>query len=192
MKIFFLASIHDRAQFDENYKTLADAAKQQGHTLINDHIFEYSPEQLQTMEDKDLLAYHKKVMDGIKKADAIFAEVSSSSTSVGYLLATAMQMAKPVIIFYSGSKEPLIFRSLEKINDKIEIIRYSSLEDLKNEMSFVIEFINNTQDTRFNFFVAPDHSHYLDWVSKTQKVPRSVYLRKLIDEDMESYPDFEG
>jgi hypothetical protein len=99
-------------------------------------------------------------------------------------------MGKPVVVFYSGDEEPHLFRSLEVTNDKLVVVRYSSLDDLDNEVPLMVDFINDTQDTRFNFFVSPSISAYLDWVSKAKRVPRSVYLRKLIDEDMEKNEDY--
>jgi hypothetical protein len=138
-----------------------------------------------------IIKRYKKNMVALKKADAVFAELSYNSTSAGYMVAAAVSMGKPVVIFYSGQEEPHLFRSLETVNEKLVVVRYKAIADLDHEVAMMIDFINDAQDTRFNFFVSPGISSYLDWVSKNRRIRRSVYLRKLIDEDMEGNEDFQ-
>jgi hypothetical protein len=190
MKIFLGASIHGKAKYQVNYQLIADEAQAQGHTVLSDHVLGTTQEVVASGDQDADLAFHRKVMDGLKQADALFAEVSYPSTSVGYLVSVAVQMGKPVVVFYSGTEEPHLFRSLEKTNDKFQIIRYNSLENLKSEIPFAAEFVSSVQDVRFNFFISPELSVYLDWIARNRKIPRSVYLRNLIDADMVLQNDF--
>ena len=186
MHIFFSTSVYGKADPDQNSQAIVAAVEKAGHTIEADHIFSVTPEEMASWTEEQDLAYHKKVLERIKKADALFAEVSKPSTSVGYLIATAVQAGKPVVVFYSGNQEPHLFKSLEKLNDRFQVVRYSTIEELDDEVPYMIDFIESSQDVRFNFFVSPSISSYLDWVSKTKKIPRSVYLRRLIDQDIET------
>jgi len=55
-----------------------------------------------------------------------------------------------------------------------------------------MELANKNIDVRFNFFVSPKIISYLDWVSKNRMVPRSVFLRELIEKEMKKDKDFRG
>jgi len=185
MKIFFCASVHGKPKFESEYRLIEIRVKSLGHELVADHIFKNDSVTMETWTTKQHKEFYKLLVDGIKKADAVIAEVSYSSTSVGYLIAMALHAGKPTVVFYSGKEEPNLFRSLEEVNEKFQVIRYHSTQELEKEVPFGIEFILSAQDTRFNFFLTPDLSNYLNWVSKTRKTPRSVYLRDLIEADME-------
>lgn len=192
MNIFFIASIHGRKQYQANYERIVALVTEAGHTIKANHILEAdSKEILGNTEESALVKRYKKIIADIKKADAIFAELSYNSTSSGYLVALAVSLGKPVVIFHAGSEEPHLFRSMETVNEKLVVVRYKEISDLDQEVPLMIDFINDAQDTRFNFFVSPGISSYLDWVSKNRRIPRSVYLRKLIDEDMEGNEDYQ-
>jgi hypothetical protein len=45
-------------------------------------------------------------------------------------------------------------------------------------------------DTRFNFFISPKIGNFLDWIAKKKKLPRAVYLRKLIEDDMDKNKEY--
>lgn len=182
MKIFFAASIHGKHTFLPNYKVIIDAVSEYGHTVVADHLL--------NSDASDETGYDVAIIDSIKKADVLFAEVSHPSTSVGYMISLAIQASKPVVVFYSGSEEPHLLKTLEKTNDKIQVIRYSAIDELKTEIPYVLDFAASAQDVRFNFFISPELSSYLDWVSRQNRTPRSVYLRQLIDNDMAKQGEF--
>jgi hypothetical protein len=192
MNIYFIASIHGRKQYQDNYQKIVELVQAAGHTIKADQILAANSQDILEQDDEDaIVKRYKKNLVALKKTDAVFAELSYSSTSAGYMVAAAVAMGKPVVIFYSGQEEPHLFRSLETINDKLVVVRYKRLQDLDHEVSMMLDFINDAQDTRFNFFVSPGISAYLDWVAKNRRIPRSVYLRKLIDEDMEANDEFQ-
>lgn len=122
----------------------------------------------------------------IKKADAFFAKVSRPTTVLGYLIGIALQQGKPVILFIPTTSKQTFFKALDKANEKFQIVQYveTDLEQLKRDVALAVEYIDSSQDTRFNFFVSSDISTYLNWISKNRRLPRSVYLRELIDNDM--------
>ena len=184
MKFFFIASIHGKQQFEQNYKVIEQEVKRLGHDFDGSTVFDYSPESMKALSEDEVLKYHKSVMDKMKQADAVLIEASHNSTSVGFNLADAMQLGKSVIIFYSGTQEPHLFRTLEKVNERLQVIRYANVDQLLDEIPSALKFASDSQNVRFNFFISPTQSQYLDWVAKTQKISRSVYLRRLISSEM--------
>lgn len=190
MKIFLAASIYGKQNLEDSCKKIVDLVNKSGHTIMADHILNTTNEQMAQWKKSQDLEFHHYVMDGIKNADALFAEISHSSTSVGYLISLAAQAGKPVVCFYNGSQKPHLFSTLEEANDKFVVAEYKSLNDLDKLVSEMIDFVHEGQDTRFNFFVTPKHINYLNWISKSRRIPRSVFLRRLIEKEMRDNEDF--
>lgn len=189
MRFFFSASIHGQQQFEQHYRVIEHEVKRLGHEIDTSTVINHDPAVMKDFDEQELLAFHKSVMNGMKRADALLIEASYASISVGFNLAAAVQLAKPVIIFHSGSQEPHLFRTLEKINDKLQVVRYTSLDELRKELPQALAFATDSQDTRFNFFISPEHAKYLDWIAQNYKMSRSVYLRKLINQEMDAMAD---
>jgi len=53
-----------------------------------------------------------------------------------------------------------------------------------------LEEAKRRMDVRFNFFVSPKILAYLDWVAQKRMVPRSVFLRNLIEKEMKKDKGF--
>lgn len=184
MTVYFLTSIHGFKSLEDTYQTIYDLLKKSKHKVLTGHAWGTTPRDMTQMDEDENLQFYRDVHGQVKKADVIFCEASYPSTSVGYMLSYAVSLGKPVVIFYSGNERPHLFDVIDKANDKVSLVQYESIDELSKEVPLMLDFVRDMQDTRFNFFVSPDISYYLDWISKHRKVPRSVYLRRLIDEDM--------
>jgi hypothetical protein len=184
MKVFFLAPAEGKAQHDEHYKLITKTVEGLGYKIVMDAA-QPTDAEFQKMPEAESAAYFKKMVNNLRQADVVFAEVTQESTLVGYLLSQAMSVEKPVVVFFHGKEEPALFSNLEKMNDRFQVVTYTSLDELKAEVPDALDFALSVQDTRFNFFIAPKHSLYLDWIAKKRKVSRSVYLRELIEQDIE-------
>ena len=189
MKIFFIASIYGKARYEEEYRAIIDTIKDLGHKIEADHVMNVNKQLLSNWDDNKDLEFHKKVLEGVKKADVVIGDLSYSSTSVGYLLAVAVEAGKPTIALYSGSEEPHLLTALTQ-NEKFQLLQYTDSTSLKSDIKYAIEYASEQQDTRFNFFISTKHQNYLDWISKSRKIPRAVYLRRLIEKDMEENQDY--
>jgi hypothetical protein len=74
--------------------------------------------------------------------------------------------------------------------DLLYLVEYSA-ENLKAQLSEYIEFAKINSDTRFNFFISPQIGSYLDLISHHKKLPRAVYLRRLIEDDMKLNKEYD-
>lgn len=185
MRFFFTASVHGKKQLESNYRLIEQEVKRLGHEVDNGNFSDQSPEEMDKWDEHQSLEFHKKIMNGMKRAEGLLIEASYPSVGVGFNLASAVQLAKPIIVFFTGKEEPHIFRTLEKINDKFQVVRYANLDQLRKEIPPALAFATENQDTRFNFFISPEHAKYLDWIAQTYKMSRSVYLRRLINREMD-------
>jgi len=184
MTIFFSGSLYGKKKYADRYTKIVDIVEQNGHRIAADHILNTSHEEIQNRPARDDAKQFKKILESIKRSDALFVELSHPSSSAGFFIAQALNLGKPVVIFFAGEEEPHLLKSLELLSEKLAVVRYRDTLDLDTEVPLMLDFVSEAQDTRFNFFVTPDIASYLDWVSKERRIPRSVYLRRLIDEDM--------
>lgn len=188
MKILFVASIQGKADRIEDYESVVQALIKTGNEVISDHVMKYSQADLDSWSDDQKINFHKKLFDYIRKCDMVVGEVSYPSVSVGYLISMSLDLGKPTILLYKGKSEPNLLSSL--ISEKLQVINYNSSSDLVKELMTSVEYASQQADVRFNFFISPSIGRYLDWISKNKRVPRAVYLRRLIEDDMRSSKEY--
>lgn len=182
MKCMFIGSIRAKAQYVNAYIAIVEALKKNGCSVTADHVIKVSQAELGKMTKSENMNFHKNILKNLKNAEIVVAECSHQSLSVGYLLSYAVEQGKPTIVFYSSdAPEPNLFPTLTSF-EKLFFVKYESINDLKKLVGDYLEYAKEQLDTRFNFFVSPRIERYLSWISKNRKLPRSVFLRKLIDD----------
>jgi hypothetical protein len=118
-------------------------------------------------------------IEAISKADIVIAEISRKSFLVGFQVASALQLKKPILLLSSHDEvETAIGASLNE--DIIKFVKYTrnNLEDK------IVEFINENsvraKNLRFNFFIDRKILNYLNWASLRTGDTKSEVIRKLL------------
>lgn len=189
MKIHFDASGRGLDLFRDNYVMIEKLIQDLGHENLN-HVFDMEVvEQFYEGPHSERVERYKKLMESLKKSELVILEVSVHSLSMGYWLQKAMDLNKSVIALYLKDYEPKFLEGVE--DEKLQIIEYSA-DELESILKLAIENAAGVQDTRFNFFISPKHQNYLDWIAKYRKIPRSVFLRRLIEDHMKSNDEYKS
>ena len=183
MKVYFTGSIAAKNQYITKYKTIIEYLKSQKHTVIADHILNATESEIRISAREDRIKFHDKLEKWIKSCDFMIAETSFPSISVGYEISLALRVGKPVLILYSEGDPPSLLAHHK--DDKLICEKYTPAT-VKQIIDEYIQYIEGKNDLRFTFFITPDIVSYLDDISKREKVPKSVYLRKLIEKDMKN------
>lgn len=123
----------------------------------------------------------------VKKADVVVVEVSGHSMSLGYLVGKSLEMNKPVVALY-GEGNKLLFLKWMK-NDKLIFCPYNK-KNICSEMNLALKKAEKMVDVRFNFFISSSILSYLDWVASKRMLPRSVFLRNLIEKEMKKDKEY--
>lgn len=187
MKIYFSAAIYQEKQFGSIYKRIVDQIKKLGHT-INQDTTETSLEDALNKTDEQRVKYYKQVLSWIAGSDVVVLETSFPSTlHIGHEITLALDKGKPVVALYKKGFEPSFFLGLE--HEKLLWVEYTD-SDLEKSLTDSLDFALQQSDVRFNFFISPQIGIYLDWVSKNKRIPRAVYLRRLIEEDMQNSKEY--
>ncbi len=108
MKLYFAGSIRGGRADAALYARLIAHLKER-HRVLTEHVG--APSAFPTVEagmtDGDIWAQD---MAWLRESDAVVAECSTPSSAVGYELATAQTLGKPVLIFHDAKRGPLSAR----------------------------------------------------------------------------------
>lgn len=96
-KIYFSASISGGRDDAPLYQRLVDLLKEYGEVLT-EHIG--SPDLSSSGEDGDDHAIYARDLEWLAAADVLVAEVSTPSLGVGFEIAKALELHKPVLCLY--------------------------------------------------------------------------------------------
>lgn len=182
MNIYFTASLGAKKQYIHKYKAIVDYLEKQHHKVVSEHIFNATEESVRLTKKDDRVAFLHRVENWIKTSNFIIAETSFPSVSVGYEIALALRMAKPVLVMYSEGDPPSLLA--HHTYDRLYTERYT-IETIGTVINDFILYIEGKHDTRFTFFLPEELNAYLEITAKKHKQTKSMYLRRLIETDME-------
>lgn len=131
---------------------------------------------------------YSEVYSKVKKADLLIVEVSGHSMSLGYLIGKCLEMNKPVVALYEENSNKLLFLKWMK-SDKVIFCPYNR-KNICTEINSALKKAEKMIDIRFNFFVSSSILAYLDWIANKRMLPRSVFLRNLIEKEIKKDKEY--
>lgn len=181
MKVYFTASIAGKKLYLPNYLKIINIVKQKGIKITYEHIIDSSEEfiNLETKESRNL--FHKKLKKWVMDCSCAIVEVSFPSISVGFEISLALNLGKPVLILYT--KEPPTL--LSSYNDEKLICEKYTFNNLKSIIDDFIHYVRAKSNHQFTFFIPSKISHFLEEMSKKNNIPKSVYIRNLIQREID-------
>ena len=128
INIYFAGSIRGGRQLAERYKEIIKYLGSIGH-VYTEHVGDDQSINidLNTLSDKDI---HDRDMKWIIQSDVMVAEVSVPSLGVGYEIASAISMNKPVLCLYNKNAEHGLSAMIAG-SKEVSLIRYESFDQLK-------------------------------------------------------------
>src|SRR5665648_257835 len=103
MNIYFACSITGGREFETVYQTITQTLLESGHEVPTSHLAKSGVVDLEKIVDARVI--YSRDVNWIQACDALIAEVSTPSHGVGYEIAYALGLGKPVLCCYqSGQK----------------------------------------------------------------------------------------
>ena len=191
MQVYFVASSRlvgkNKEIYAQMYKTISLE-----HKMVSDKVWKWVKSGLNEsikVDEKAKKENYDETLKCINRADVVIMEISGHSMSMGYILSKALEINKPVIAMYREEMQPIFIAGIG--DPKLILAKYTETniekviwESLKKARSLI--------DVRFNFFVSPKILTYLDWVGQKRMIPKSVFLRNLIEREMKKDREFKG
>lgn len=183
MLAYFTASVVGKKYHLSNYQKIIDILHTKDIQVRYEHIMQATEETIRMKTKEDRLKFHTQLEKWIGSSDFMIVEASFPSISVGYEISLALNRGKPVLILYTEGDPPSLFAYHK--DEKLLCEKYT-VPTLKPIIDDFVNFAEGGADHRFTFFISSDIMTYLDKISKLKKLPKSVYLRQLIETDMRS------
>jgi hypothetical protein len=191
MQVYFLASSRlvdkNKDIYGQMYKTIASEYK-----MVNDKVWKWIKKGVEDLKKADLETKkenYKETLKDMGKADIIVMEISGHSMSMGYIISKTLELNKPVIALYTADAQPIF---VVGINNPKLILREYNPENMEKVIWDSLKEAKGLIDMRFNFFVSSKILNYLDWVGRKRMIPKSVFLRNLIEREMKKDREFKG
>ncbi len=189
MNIYFSASRFYKKEYSDNYQKIISVLEGFGGKIYDGSQSKLVPMGYKMPQTEKELLY-KDLIKRLDQADICVFEASYPSTlHIGHEITMAIERNKPVIVLHVKDREPILFKGLK--SEKLWWIEYSD-KDVSEKLLAAIDEARRNIDVRFNFFVSPKILSYLDWVAKNRMIPRSVFLRNLIEREMKKDKEFKG
>lgn len=185
MKIYFSAAVYAKDTFGKYYDQIVKIMEGLGYTVKHDQVTspDIDLEKLKITDESVRDQYYKNMLRWMNQADIVVIEASfPSSLNIGHEITLALEKGKPVVVFYKKGYDSVFLNGLH--SDKLFLVEYTD-DNIAKTVKASLDYAKDQSDTRFNFFLPPSLMSYMDWVADKRKVPRSVYLRELIERDRE-------
>lgn len=181
MHAYFTGSIVGKKRYAGHYLTIIRELEKRSITVQSAHIMNTSEEHIRFETKRERLEFHKRLDRWIMQADFMVAETSFPSISVGYEISLALHRGKSVLVLYTEGDPPSLLA--DHTNEKIVCEKYTT-DTLPHIIDDFLAYADGSSDTRFTFYITPAIASHLETIAKKQKLPKSVYLRRLIERDM--------
>ena len=141
MNIYFSCSITGGRQDQEAYAAIVEYLLQQGHEVPTAHLSQ--PDIMDLEKVVTPLDIYQRDVNWVTGCEALIAEVSTPSHGVGYEIALANSLQKPVLCCYRSGKtvSKMITGNPSPLQ---QVITYQSLTELVAQVElFLLELIDN-------------------------------------------------
>ena len=143
MKIYFSGSISGGRDHAAIYPYLVARLQAQGHHVLSAHVADAAA--IEAEKDRSPREVFERDVNWVKDCDALIAEVSTPSLGVGYEIALAVQLGKPVLCVYrSGIRLSKMISGNTAPN--ITVTAYSTEAELDQCVDTFLHNLKGTHD----------------------------------------------
>lgn len=183
MKFHFIASVEGDK---DSYQLIFKLFEELGCQPLNYHILKRTIEDINRETSIDSEEYIRKMTSWIQKADFAVFEVTTNEFGCGCEMMMALDKCKPIIVLYQENigRVPPTLKGFSDARVQIYSYNKNNLRELRQTLKMAVQEIRELTDLRFTLLLPPKIVSFLDEVVKKQKIPRSVYIRRLIEANM--------
>lgn len=168
----------------EHLHQLVKTVKREGHELVDNWVDKaYEETGDKQGEGLDWALLYKESMEALSRADAVIAETSTPSFSVGYQVAQAVAMKKPILVLNREGVDKSFFAS--GIEAGIDYQKYTPETIEKILEKWLRDNDIDTKDMRFNFFINRSIYNYLRWTALKTGKTKAEILRNLVERELD-------
>ncbi|MFX1282830.1 MAG: nucleoside 2-deoxyribosyltransferase [Promethearchaeota archaeon] len=140
MKIYLSASIRGGRELQANYALIYDHLQSNGHEVLTHHVA--SPNVIEIENSMSNAEIFTQDINWLQICDIMIAEVSIPSLGVGYEIATALNLNKPVLAVYEGNRV-ISAMILGNTSPNLTLHSYNSIPKLLFQITNFIKTVSN-------------------------------------------------
>lgn len=133
MKVYLSGSIRGGRQLQNIYQIILDFLQENDHDVLTYHVAKKDVLEIET-KLKDTEIFSQDVF-WLEECDCVIAEVSVASLGVGYEIAFALTIKKPVLAIYDNQLGPISAMISGNTSSLISVFSYSSIPELYKYIS---------------------------------------------------------
>lgn len=186
MIIHFIAAKHTLDRDYRQLREIRNAIVKSGHHLTRDWL-DKEHDIIRSSEDTSKINWWmstKKDLRTLARADLVIAETTEESLSVGYQIAAAVQLKKPILVLVNNDTLSTATRFGNGISPDFDSFATIKQYDTSNLHAVIEAFIDENKvdkkDMRFNFFINPEIDAYLKRQAHITGKNKSEVLRDLV------------
>ena len=189
MKVHFACKTMELKSHKSDYRKICALIKEMGHTITRDWLeAAIDLDEKNKMNSFNREEVYNKVVAAIFAADVLIVEGTVASFSVGHQMTLGLAKNKPTLCLIKKSKNKKAKDAKHAflggiISPFLKVVEY----DDSNLVEILNDFLNYNGGNpliKFNIVLTKEIEGYLDWVSFTQKINKSEYIRDLILKNM--------
>ena len=189
MRVFFTVSKTGMTKYEKTYLAALEELKAQGAkveaTLVRTYL-DKTPKlkkilNLTNSEDSHRYVHDSAVRQAILRSDGVVIEASYPSFRLGFEAFFAVAAQKPVLVL---SKERNYGHLINQSNFfGAKYTEFTLPDEIEKFLRHIRQFkLRN----KFNLFISDRHKEYLEKAAKQYNISKSDYLRRLVEQDMDS------
>ena len=182
MRIFYTASYYGKQAYQEQYDLVRATIKGFNADLISPEEGNYldviDPKTRKRLEGNPKLIHYEAIRQGIHLADAVIIEATHEDIQLGHEITLALMEKKPMLVL--STKEDF---SKKIIHEYLFGARYTKATVKGILQDFFAKAREIRHARRFNMFLYPAQTEYVEKASQKQGMNMSEYIRHLINLD---------
>lgn len=136
MKIYLSGSIRGGRELQPIYKMIYKKLIENDHIVLAHHVASENVIEIEeSLSNQDI---YTQDVQWLRECDGVIAEVSLPSLGVGYEIAYALNLEKPVLALYDEKRKPISAMITGNTSHYITIRSYKQIEDLLKHISLFL------------------------------------------------------
>jgi hypothetical protein len=171
----------------EHLHKLVAVIEREGHEVVDNWVdkeYQQWAVEEEGHEKIDWALQYKESMEALTRADAVVAETSVPSFSVGYQVAQAVAMKKPILVLNREGVDKSFFASGIEVG--IDYQKYTAETVDAVLEKWLRDNDIGTKDMRFNFFIDRAIYNYLRWTALKTGKTKAEILRNLVEREIDA------
>lgn len=171
--------------YDKIINTLTKLTGEKPYIALGDIDYEKASEQ----EITDAV---KRMVKQLNNADIVITENTFSVAGVGYDIATAINLRKPVLVLKLRDKTKFGPHPLNTLENRLLTYTEYTEEKLEKILKNFLKRAQEKLDTKFILIISPEIDRYLEWTGDHRRMHKAQIVRNAVEKGMVNDEDYQA